>query len=504
MKKFLLVLISSLIAFSSAIAQPNPRYVPGVWAVTSQGGGGVPVAGNGINVVTNGNLYTIEATGDTAATNVTFSKAGSANITIATNGYLYTFDLPSVLNLLSYSNANFVDLTNLSTEGRIIGRFKAGSAANSSSITFGSPSNYIEPSVFASVISGGGETQTDAYYTNRIFSSQSVIAGGVGNHIGLEALGSAIGGGELNSINKDSGVLDSSYSTISGGEVNKIQEDSRDGFIGGGYRNIIGESSIAATIAGGYLNSSTGAYSAILGGYLNKVNGTRAMAIGSYLTNTTDGSVMLGYGLSRVSILTNYTIAWPSSSTNSSNSSIDWNVGSVIGMRSDSVSGIYSIKDLQNSGTLLFAAYTDLADLSGGHVYLKDPVGNFSAATNSVGYYFADTNYVSTNVVNSTRLVYSTNALASLNIDVTKSYQLLPITSNTTLTGVSGKVATEVKHAVLMITNGTANVYSLTLPTSWRTSDGLRTYYVTNAQMAILSVNCYGNLFTNAVCINTW
>lgn len=504
MKKFLLVLISSLIAFSSAIAQPSPRYVPGVWAVTSQGGGGIPVAGNGINVVTNGNLYTIEATGSTAATNVTYSKAGSSNITIATNGYLYTFNLPSVLNTISYSNANFVDLTNLSTEGRIIGRFKAGSVANSSIITFGSPSNYIAPTAFASVIGGGGETQTSADYTNAIHAEHSTIAGGVGNYIGEFAKGSSIGGGEWNNISKNSPLFGSTYAVIAGGEANKIEDDSSDAAIGGGYRNIIGPSSTAAIIAGGYLNGSTGSYSAILGGYLNTVNAARAMALGSYLTNTTDDTVMIGIGTSRISIGTNFTVAWPPYSTNSANSSIDWNVGSVLGMRADSVSGIYTIKDLQNSGTLLFGAYTDLADLAGGHVYLKNPTGDFSAATNSVGYYFADTNYVSTNVVNSTRLVYDTNALASLNIDVNKAYQLLPITSNTTLTGVSGKVATEVKHAVLMITNGTANTYSLTLPTSWRTSDGLRTYYVTNAQMAILSVNCYGNLFTNAVCINTW
>jgi hypothetical protein len=100
--------------------------------------------------------------------------------------------------------------------------------------------------------------------------------------------------------------------------------------------------------------------------------------------------------------------------------------------------------------------------------------------------------------------IYTTNAHTGVVLDLAKPYQLFSIGANVTLTGLANTSDDFVKHSVLMLTNATANVYSVTLPTPWRTSDGLRTYYVTNGQMAILSVNCYAKLFTNAVCVNTW
>jgi hypothetical protein len=282
------------------------------------------------------------------------------------------------------SNAPYLDTALFSVNGRRFGLAESNNLASSVSITLGSPSNYIASGAYASVIGGGGETGTDDSYTNAIHSRHSTVAGGVGNHIGTEATGSTIGGGELNSINKDSGVLDSSYSTIAGGEVNKIMEDTRDGFIGGGYRNIIGESSIAATIAGGYLNSATGAYSSILGGYLNKVTADRGVAIGSYLTNTTDGSVMLGYGLSRVSFLTNNTVAWMPFTTNSANHLFYWNAASTLGITADGDDFSYTVKDLVNSDTVLFGTYGDshANNFDGGRTFLLNPYANGANLTN--------------------------------------------------------------------------------------------------------------------------
>lgn len=129
--------------------------------------------------------------------------------------------------------------------------------------------------------------------------------------------------------------------------------------------------------------------------------------------------------------------------------------------------------------------------------------GNGAGISNIVSATYVTTATL-TNKIYDYNISYATNLQSGAVLDLSKPYQLLSISGNTTLTGVSGKSNTEVKHSVLMVTNATANVYSLAVPASWRTSDGARTYYVTNGQMAILSVNCYANSFTNAVCVNLW
>ncbi|MFZ0829313.1 MAG: hypothetical protein WAO02_18025 [Verrucomicrobiia bacterium] len=114
--------------------------------------------------------------------------------------------------------------------------------SNSFGVFIGAGSvNHAGPNVTDSIIVGGNG--------NSVFSSDSVLGGGVNNSIQTNSADAFLGGGNYNSIQAQS------YSSvIVGGFNNSVQTNAGWSTIGGGYQNSIQPYSLVATIAGGYGN----------------------------------------------------------------------------------------------------------------------------------------------------------------------------------------------------------------------------------------------------------
>jgi len=138
----------------------------------------------------------------------------------------------------------------------------------SANIIGGYSGNYIDPSVSASTIGGGGGVNN----IHQILAGWSTIGGGDANQIFAGSYQSTIGGGFTNTISPVS-----YNSTIAGGRYLTIGNNSPDSTIGGGNVNTIGAQAHDSTIAGGEDNliNTTSFYSTIGGGYDNII-GTNA------------------------------------------------------------------------------------------------------------------------------------------------------------------------------------------------------------------------------------
>jgi len=142
---------------------------------------------------------------------------------------------------------------------------------------------------------------------NYVRSTRGFIGGGAGNIVydsgeyGAVASGSAnivgttpssgsrysfIGGGANNQISGQGNTT--GFGVIGGGQLNYQEGGNSWGFIGGGYGNwLAGANKIGGTIVGGISNA---------------VNANYAAAFGFFVTNTTDKSVEIGYGNSKIRV----------------------------------------------------------------------------------------------------------------------------------------------------------------------------------------------------------
>lgn len=118
------------------------------------------------------------------------------------------------------------------------------------------------------------------------FVMNSFIGGGIANNIQPGSLDSAVVGGQNNMIQPNA-----AFSFIGGGLNN--QAASEWSVIGGGNGNVInvdptGAPTMASTIGGGLMNSSTASYATVAGGFGNLVSGTYA-SIGGGSNNVASG-----------------------------------------------------------------------------------------------------------------------------------------------------------------------------------------------------------------------
>jgi hypothetical protein len=149
----------------------------------------------------------------------------------------------------------------------------------------GAAINSIDPSVYGSVIAGGG---INGVAFNSIFANNGFIGSGEQNSIMSGANSSGIMGGHNNSIGGNSG-----YSTISGGNDNAIGANAGDSFIGGGGNNIANGGS--AVIGGGQQNRLQGSVGTIGGGQQNFGFGNNTtIAGGSFNTNAAQSGAIGG------------------------------------------------------------------------------------------------------------------------------------------------------------------------------------------------------------------
>jgi hypothetical protein len=127
-------------------------------------------------------------------------------------------------------------------------------------IISGFTGNTITSGVYGATLFGGGISQNNTVYPNRISDIFGTISGGIDNQAG----------------DNDADVTDSSYATIGGGVYN----------IAGGYASTIGGGSFNqavkefTTIAGGQNNLSDGYTATIGGGTGNKASGLRSTVAG--------------------------------------------------------------------------------------------------------------------------------------------------------------------------------------------------------------------------------
>jgi hypothetical protein len=162
------------------------------------------------------------------------------------------------------------------------GTFSGNSAIGNASVIGGGLGNTIQINATDSTIGGGtlNSIQTNAY--------QSTIAGGNQNVIQVNADQSTIGGGNQNTNL-------SSLAFIGGGYQNYIQPGNAP-VIGGGYQNLIESNSYEATIAGGWTNViGTNAYQATIGGGShNTASGTEATVGGGDENQATNYATVPG------------------------------------------------------------------------------------------------------------------------------------------------------------------------------------------------------------------
>lgn len=613
MKTFLsaLFLSSSLI-----VAAPPQAPNPSPWIVQPLGGsgtGGIPIAGTGINVVTNGNnTYTISATGESAATNVFYTAAGF-NITIVTNipNYLYTLSISNLhgsvitantVNSNAFNSATWFAATNQSYQTNINVLYISPDGDDTKAIKGVKHFPYL---TIQSAITNADAG--DTIYFEAGIHSIGTYSIELPDNVNIAGLGTIFSSADLQSdgacivpgnnsiieditIECDKATLIADYDVTHTGYWAAIGSYNQGGFTNVTIRNIKVKNamsdvffvlSVNKTEANVFSSQFHGYWdhSVVKGnqGHIWKYTGCRFFAEGpnpipglgasgrivasdagvdsgslefagcSFLASNFANSAIfrvLG-GSVKVSgcVAENYpTVAsvenWDNLTGNFVYNGTNYNIGTSIadanGMTNyltanlipipltngdqrsitfSNATGVTTLKFTAGFGATAPVFQTSSMDFANGYAINVDGTLNLTATrfafdgtadfTGLVSGSFEGNGGLLTNLI-STNFVYSTNTLASIVLDLTKSYSWYPITTNTTLTGVTGKIHNQIMHSVLMITNGSGSDRTLTLPTEWRTSDGLRTYYVTNGQMAILSVNCFGNMATNAVCINTW
>jgi hypothetical protein len=92
----------------------------------------------------------------------------------------------------------------------------------------------------------------------------------------------------------------------------------------------------------------------------------------------------------------------------------------------------------------------------------------------------------------------TTNALASVALSLNGHVQVTNLVGNMTLTGPTFASSTLQNETMLYLVNSSGEDRTVTVPTSWRTLDGSRTYYVTNNTVGLLSVSGMQGVMTNA------
>ena len=191
------------------------------------------------------------------------------------------------------------------TDLQVVRTDAANVASGNYSVILGGQENKATAHV-AIVVGGGFNNASDQY---------TVIVGGFHNTVA--GTYSYIGSGQYVTNLGPSGV-------ISGGRSNYIQNVAKLGnVIGGGLENLINTSGAGTTpgysvISGGASNSIVGSgvgAATIVGGRQNSVTALDATAIGVGVTNTTAGSVMIGYFGKNTTFAKNGDATFPSAIT---------------------------------------------------------------------------------------------------------------------------------------------------------------------------------------------
>lgn len=190
-------------------------------------------------------------------------------------------------------------------------RFNPTASNNAVNVVAGSSLNFIEPSVLAGTVAGGGlpswagGTRSNVVAANfgtvgggadnqvGKGASSGVIGGGFGNRLGESSADSTVGGGSFNVVNSNS-----LYGTIAGGSQHAIGAGSISAVIGGGFGSRIGDGSLDATISGGafHLISSNSARASIGGGFQNVAGGVEATVSGGAFNRAIAFSAAIGGG----------------------------------------------------------------------------------------------------------------------------------------------------------------------------------------------------------------
>jgi len=98
-----------------------------------------------------------------------------------------------------------------------------------------------------------------------------------------------------------------------------------------------------------------------------------------------------------------------------------------------------------------------------------------------------------------------TNALSGTDLNVARPRWFYATNDAVSLSGVSGHDGTNDFASVLWLANTAASgAFTVTVPAAWRTPDGARTYYLTNAHRGCLTVEVFGNSMTNAAFKDLW
>jgi hypothetical protein len=133
----------------------------------------------------------------------------------------------------------------------------------------GSMVNFVGAGVVGATIAGGGATNyAGLAYTNSVLADFGVVGGGRRNTIAPGSLAAAIAGGYLNDIGTNS-----DYSAIGGGNDNNIAANSLAATIAGGFGNDIGTNSGSSAIGGGQGNNiaANSQFATIAGGFHNEI-----------------------------------------------------------------------------------------------------------------------------------------------------------------------------------------------------------------------------------------
>jgi len=171
----------------------------------------------------------------------------------------------------------------------------------------GSPANVVGAGVVGATIAGGGSTNYDGFYGNRVLSDFGVVGGGSGNVISTNLVFETIAGGFANYIGPRQapspyGGINgySSMNVIGGGSGNTIEAFPIPFTVGyggntiaGGLGNSIGSNLFGASIAGGEGNHVRSDFTVINGGKLNFIStdsSSAAIAGGSFNSVATNSS----------------------------------------------------------------------------------------------------------------------------------------------------------------------------------------------------------------------
>ena len=290
-------------------------------------------------------LRALSADSAGSATTVTTVAAGAVNnLALASdavdgakilNGSITSADLnASLLNGLFWNldgnagttpGTHFLGTTDsqpleLKVNGQRVLRLEPTASIDMVNLVGGSARNFVAAGVVGATIGGGGGSLDfdGMTYTNSVAADFGTVGGGTANAIANSASNSVIAGGFLNDIG-----VDSAYGAISGGNDNNIAGavgfvfGSPYSSIGGGQRNNIGTESPYSVIAGGQdndigtANGVSTSHSAIGGGNNNNIGGssTYSTIAGGQQNNigiNSDYSTIGGGTFNRVSASSQY------------------------------------------------------------------------------------------------------------------------------------------------------------------------------------------------------